>query len=185
MGRPLGSKNRNPYPLKERPWSRGPRLNRRRSSDDRLEGKYRVDSGTGCWVWTASVGTDGGGQLNAGGNHGHPEKAYRVSWRKYRGQIPRGMCVCHICDNRKCINPDHLFLGTHADNMADSSRKGRVAGRKLTDEQAVAILADARTHRVIAADYGVTKPVIGNIKNGKCYRYSASNVAAKAEPSSD
>jgi hypothetical protein len=76
----------------------------------------------GCWLWTASFRIGGYGNFMF---RGKPHKAHRVSWILTHGEIPDGALVCHSCDTPACVRPDHLFLGTHQDNMQDMNAKGR------------------------------------------------------------
>ena len=95
---------------------------------ERFEKKFVVDAESGCWLWTASKFPNGYGQIGIGGRNRY---AHRVSHELYVGPIPDGMLVCHTCDIPLCVNPSHLWLGTHADNMSDRNKKGRqAAGNK-------------------------------------------------------
>src|SRR5687768_1716284 len=76
----------------------------------------------GCLQWTGHIHDDGYGCANAGGK---PDRAHRVAWRLKRGPIPPGRCVLHTCDDRTCVEPLHLFLGTKQDNMDDKVAKSR------------------------------------------------------------
>lgn len=83
-----------------------------------------VDKTDNCWNWTRGK-TGNQQRYGACYLHHKKERAHRVAWELFNGEIPDGMCVCHTCDNPLCCNPNHLFLGTHADNMQDKSHKGR------------------------------------------------------------
>jgi len=79
-----------------------------------------------CWIWTAGLSTAGYGKI-ATGNGSTSVYSHRVSWELHSGPIPDGLWVLHKCDNPKCVNPEHLFLGTAQDNLGDMRMKGRDA----------------------------------------------------------
>lgn len=127
-----------------------------------------------CWTWTGVVDASGYAR------YGKKQKAHRLSWEIHFGPIPRGtgyhgVCVCHRCDNRRCVNPGHLFLGTHADNIEDMDRKGRRAHArgslnpfsKLSEDDVAAIrqkyAPGVTTHEELAREFGVTKAAIGYV----------------------
>jgi len=135
----------------------------------------KVKKTDGCWEWTASVDRFGYGQV--GGESLATKKhtmlkAHRVSWEMVDGPVPDGLWVLHHCDNRRCVRPDHLFLGNHQDNMNDMNRKGRNVfqtrnpSAKLTAEAIRTIRARRKAGellRVIAADFGVTESTVCRI----------------------
>ena len=85
----------------------------------------KVDKTGDCWLWTASTDTSGYGIIR--NDEGKLGRAHRLSYEWHYGDIPEGMCVCHTCDVRRCVNPAHLFLGSRVDNAADMVAKGRSA----------------------------------------------------------
>ncbi len=139
----------------------------------------------GCWIWTAAVvKAVGYGRFGMPGDG--VDYAHRAAWRIFKGEIPAGMYVCHHCDVRTCVNPDHLFLGTHRDNMRDALRKGRLrpaGGRyasdethpvaKLTNDQVRQIRAAPRVWREaqrLADQFGVSVWAVWNARTGVSFR---------------
>jgi hypothetical protein len=133
----------------------------------------------GCWGWRASRDHDGYPIFRGEFDGVRYTKAHRFSYALHTGEHPGPRHVMHSCDNPRCTNPDHLSLGTNADNMADKIAKGRArvcrgeeAGHaKITRAQAEAIKADARAYVVIAAEHGIAPSTVGSIKNGESWRH--------------
>lgn len=126
--------------------------------------KVRVAGPDDCWEWTAGVDISGYGKITR-----RKKKffAHRLLYAATQGiPIPEGMLVCHKCDNRRCCNPAHLFLGTPLDNMLDMMGKGRhVSGKAiLTPDQVRAIRIDPRHQHVIAREYGISQAAVSDVK---------------------
>lgn len=146
---------------------------RAKTFKQRFEAKFRVTPG--CWIWTAAT-RNGYGAIKYAGKM---LRAHRSAYELYSGTIPDGLLVRHECDNRLCVNPDHLLLGSHANNMQDMVDRGRTPNRKganngqskLTNEQVLAIRSDARSQRKIAMDYGIDHTTVCDIKREKSWQH--------------
>lgn len=130
----------------------------------------KVNKSSGCWEWIGAIHYKKGyGQFRLCGSM---KQAHRVSWLIKHGEWP-ALCVCHSCDNRKCVNPDHLFLGTNQDNVNDrvaKNRSYRAAGEdspaaKLKNGDIIKIRSMSGSHRDVAKKFGVSKSLIGHIRN--------------------
>lgn len=118
---------------------------------------------TGCIEWTGTRNDAGYGLLMLEKKF---FRAHRLAWELARGPIPDGLFLCHRCDNPPCINPDHLFPGTHTDNMVDKAKKGRVKNAKLTPEAVKQIRASSEPTAVLAARFGVGRRAILHVRTG-------------------
>lgn len=105
----------------------------------------KVDKSGDCWEWTAYTERIGYGKFGVGGKR--TALAHRVSWYIAHGFLPADMCVCHRCDNRKCVRPDHLFLGSIADNARDKAEKGR-SSRLPGEMHPRAILSEVQVREI-------------------------------------
>lgn len=140
----------------------------------------KVDlSGNGCWNWKASVAGKGYGQIKVPGTR-RQVYAHRLSYEIHFGSIPQGFMVLHRCDNPRCVRPNHLFLGTGADNLGDMAAKGRHlfgernSEHRLTEVQVHEIfdLSEAgRSQHWIAKQMGVGQPQVGRILRGERWRH--------------
>ena len=154
-----------------------------RSLKERFSNKYIINEDTGCWNWIGSCYSNGYGNIML--ENKKITGAHRASWLIYKGLIPKNVNVCHKCDNVKCVNPDHLFLGTQKQNLADMTNKGRRRSNtpkgscninaKLNEHDVINIrkmyIPGVVTHQEIADIYNVTKRAITVILNRKGWKH--------------
>jgi len=146
-------------------------LIRKLSPRERLDYYSIPEPNSGCYLWTGPVIEGGYGRIKVSRR---TVLAHRLAWEVHRGPIADDLCVCHRCDNPGCVNPDHLFLGTHAENMADRDAKGRCRPgsgvrqwkAKLTPVLVAEIRASSLLQRELAEIYGVTQKTISAVKTG-------------------
>ena len=130
-----------------------------------------------CWIWTGSRQSKN--RYGTFGIGGKILLAHRVSYSIYRGEIRAGLHALHTCDVPYCVNPEHIFLGNHHDNMRDKEEKGRgnqVKGQrhgnaKLTEDAVKEIRASNDTLKSLAAKYGVSFGLIGHIKSRRAWNH--------------
>jgi hypothetical protein len=139
-------------------------------------GKHSSAVVSGCIEWNGYRNSDGYGRIFVDKKG---TTAHRISYKVNIGDIPSGICVMHKCDNRACINPEHLTLGTHQENMQDMKAKGRAkhftgndnARAKLSNSEVFDIRNDDRTHKETAGYYGVSITVISHIRQFKSWKH--------------
>lgn len=143
-----------------------------------------------CWPWKGSRHPKGYGRIRVGGKYGELISSHRVSWEIAHGRmVPEGKQVCHSCDNPPCCNPDHLWLGSNADNVADKVSKGRQArnvvdvpyetrargerggNSKLKEADVLKIRATTRPSTEVAAEYSVHPSLIRYIRARKIWQH--------------
>lgn len=128
--------------------------------------KSHVDA---CWLWKGSVDSPGYGQVWSDGKY---HAAHRLAYQFHVGPIPEGRYVCHKCDNRQCVNPSHLYLGTHHENIHEAAFKGRLH-RKLQPAQVSLLKKVAAGQRVTQREwadaFGVTQGTISRVLSGAAW----------------
>jgi hypothetical protein len=144
---------------------------------------------TGCWEWIGDLHSNGYGRFPYRGTYC---RAHRFAWRICEGPIPPGLLICHHCDNKICVNPDHLFLGTNRDNALDAMMKGRLPSgnrnghflhpeltprgedvycAKLTDAKVREVLLTPGPARIFAERFGVTLTAIQMARKGRTWKH--------------
>jgi len=141
------------------------------SEEIRFWAKVEKGEGGACWKWLGCKNNDYG--MIRSKQPSICNMAHRLSYTLHYGKIPDGLDVLHKCDNPECTNPDHLFLGTHQDNMLDAAKKGRLAS-KLTDENVREImlkLSLGEKKARIAEFYGIKSSTLSCILSGKSWSH--------------
>jgi hypothetical protein len=140
--------------------------------------RIQIDNETGCWNWTGKLCNRGYGWLKeTSAGKKRYLKSHRASYETWNGVIPPGMFVCHTCDNRRCVNPEHLFLGTPKENIADARAKGRLGGPQkkkrvcLNEGQAIYALMSTRSAVELAKEWGVSKSCLFGLRQRKTWRH--------------
>lgn len=131
----------------------------------------------GCWQWTGATNSTGYGSYGM-------RNAHRVAFEVYKGPIPDGANVCHTCDNRRCVNPAHLWLGTRSENMKDCSRKGRTViphfigsnhpEAKMDEEKVRSVrleVAEGMPKRAAARKYAIDRATLRSILERRTWRH--------------
>lgn len=147
-----------------------------RQARERFMEKVSPEPNTGCWLW--SLGTDNKGYGRFGsGSLKTMRFAHRLSYELFVGPIPDGMFICHKCDVRSCVNPDHLFVGTHKDNMADRDKKNRQARgsrqhlSKLTEDLVRYIRASSKSSAELSLEVGVNASSVCAARARRTWRH--------------
>lgn len=154
--------------------------------EERFWSKVKVSNPNDCWTWIGSFYGNGYGKFHQTISKGVYKQfcSHRVAYMISKGEIPDGMVVCHKCDEHSCVNPNHLFVGTQADNLKDMDKKSRRVtydrsgernpSAKLTAEDVKSIRSKYKpniyTGRMLAEEYGVSIPLIEKILSRKVWK---------------
>jgi len=159
-----------------------PRTPKKCRSAEQVLSEYVLNANTGCKEWIGVLSRDGYGMCCYKAQR---QRAHRLAFFTANPDADQGLLVLHKCDNRKCINVDHLYLGTCQDNSTDMVQRGRCNPRRgihahnarLNDEKAMAIFLDERTYAEIAMDYGIAATTVQGIKNKRLWKHATASAA--------
>ena len=166
-------------------------VGRHKTTEARFWAKVSPEPNSGCWLWAGAIGSGGYGHL---GINRTIKLAHRISWEIHRGKIPRGLCALHKCDNRFCVNPDHIFLGTRGDNAKDMAAKGRAKAvrgsknvrSKLTEQKVLDMRRIRRDHGTsyaeIARVFGVSPTLTYYVVSGRHWRHVRTDARGEEKP---
>ena len=155
-------------------------VDRKDSLKYRFESSFTKKNEKECWIWNKKLDKQGYGVFFSGKDKSC--RAHRFSYTFYIGEIPSGLLVCHKCDNRSCVNPSHLWIGTNKDNMADMKKKGR-SQRAIGESHSRSIMTSEMVKLIkirikngeamakIARDFNIAYSTIANLKYGLCWNH--------------
>jgi hypothetical protein len=129
-----------------------------------------------CWVWQRSKLKKGYGKITIGSKKFGNRKnalAHRISYEIFVGPIPKGLQVCHDCDNPSCINPDHLFLGTNQDNVDDKQKKGRIGVFAVINEHKAALIKRdllVMKQKDVSLKHNIAIHIVKDISSGRSWK---------------
>lgn len=136
--------------------------------------EQNFEKNDGCWEWRGITWATGYGRFHFANKDW---KAHRLAWSLYVGSLKKEDCLLHRCDNRLCVNPDHLFIGTRADNNLDKTKKNRqskgemVNTAKLTNEKVKEIRASSESTAELSEKYGVSYDHINKVKRKEVWKH--------------
>jgi len=138
-----------------------------------------VSKGESCWLWTGTKDKDGYGMLSGKKPDGKRTqlRPHRISYELHIGEIPCGVFVLHKCNNPACVNPEHLYSGTHNENMKDRIDAGHYSvgekhpNAKITESIAREILASKQPAKIMAEKFGISESQIKNIRRGEQWKH--------------
>lgn len=146
------------------------------SDIQRFESYIIPEPNTGCWIWLGCTMETGYGRFNLNKRNTF---AHRVSYALYKSNAPSGLLICHTCDNRWCVNPDHLYIGTHSENNLDAYRRRKRkniqgvngSNTKLCNEDVFFIRSSQLTRKLLAEKFNVSVPLIGKIQRRLLWKH--------------